>query len=328
NANYNSAPADAPNQGPAHVSKLIWKFVPNSAARLATLTTGTANAIYNPPRASFASVKKDYEVLDTITPGRPVALQYNTSRAPFNDQRVRQAFSYSIDRNAIVKSAFYGSVEPDGNGGLTSGTYDYDPSLRNAYPRDLTKAAELLDAAGWRRGPDGIRVKDGKPLRLTFTYGKGTIISDEGEVVLQNIQSQAKEAGFDVVLTPLNQTDFFSGDYNTKDSYDLTAGYWIGSTPAELYVNWRQDLPQSPNASNSTFYNNPELDHLILAANQSADPAQRTKLYQQAQQLISQQAVAVGLYPLDAVVAVNRTLTGVRLAGRLGSPDFTDARLQ
>lgn len=326
NDDYDSAPANALHQGPAYVDGIEWRIVPDPVARFGALTTGEADVVYDVPSTQWELAEREYEVQQYITPGRPVALGLNTVEGPFTDLRVRQAFAAATDREAAVESAFHGVVPFEPNGSLSQSTPGYEAGVADDHPYDPSAAAELLDEAGWTgTDDDGYRTKDGTTLEVRIVYGAGSIITPEGATVLQNLQEQAKEVGFKVTLVPATRDELFSGKFSGPESYDAKPGYWTSPTAGVLHITFRQHLPESPNFSNSSFYNDPELEALIVEANSTLDRAEQDALYGQAQQILSDQAVTIGLYTQTTSLAIDPTLKGVWLEDSQGEPVYHDA---
>lgn len=326
NPNYNSAPANAKHQGPAYVDKIIWKFLHEPTVRYGALTTGQADLIYDIPTVNWQDAKARFQVQQYITPGRPVTLSLNTTKAPFDDVRVRQAFAWATDRKAAVQSAFNGEIPYNGNGSLSQSTPGYDASLADAYTHQPEKANALLDAAGWTaRNGAGYRTKAGQELTVKIVYPAGTVFTSEGATLLQSLQQQVKQVGIHVVLVPATQSETFSGKYSTPTSYDAITWYWTSPTAGVLYIVWRQNLKDRPNGNNSSFYNNPELEATIAAANSTLDTAKQNALYAKAQKIISDQATAIGLYTQTTSLAIRPELKDVWLEASQGEPVFADA---
>jgi peptide/nickel transport system substrate-binding protein len=327
NAGYASAPANAKHQGPAYVDKLVWKFLPGPTVRYGSLTSGQSDVIYDVPTVDWADAKQRFDVQQYITPGRPVTLSLNTTAGRvFSDVKVRQALAWSLDREAAVDSAFAGVIPYNGNGALSQSTPDYDASLADAYTHDPAKANALLDQAGWTgRDDNGYRTKDGKTLTVKLVYPAGSVITPEGVTLLQTLQQQAKEVGFDLRLVPSSPSETFGGKYSTPDSYDIITWYWTSPTPGVLYIVWRQNLADRPNGNNSSFYNDPELEKTIAAANSTLDPAEQKALYAKAQRIIVDQAAAIGLYTQTTSLGVSDKLRDVWLEDSQGEPVFSDA---
>ncbi|MDT0165109.1 ABC transporter substrate-binding protein [Actinotalea sp. AC32] len=325
NPDYASAPANAKHQGPAYVDGIEWRIVPDPVARFGALTTGEVDVVYDVPATQWEIAEREFEVQQYITPGRPVALGLNTVAGPFADVRVRQAFAYGTDREAAVESAFHGVIPFEGNGSVSRSTPGYNADAADDYPYDPDKAVELLEDAGWTEGPDGYRTKDGVPLEVRVVYGAGSIITPEGATVLQNVQEQAKGVGFKVTLVPATRDELFSGKFSGPETYDAKPGYWTSPTSGILLITFRQHLEESPNFSNSSFYNDPELEALIVEANSTLDPAEQDRLYGEAQQIISDQAASVGLYTQTTSLAIDPSLKDVWLEASQGEPVYHDA---
>lgn len=327
NDNYTSWPANARHEGPAYVDKVIWKFLKDPVLRYGSLTSGSSDAIYNVPVLNWAEATTKFQTRQYITGGRPNTLSLNTSTPPFDDVRVRQALAWSANREDAVETAFLGVVPYNGNGALSQSTPNYDPDLADAYRYDPDRANQLLDEAGWTGRDDrGIRTKDGRPLHATLVYAADAIIGPEGSAVLQNIAYQAGQVGFDLQLEPATQSEYFGGRYAPADTYNAYAGYWTSPTPGLLYINWRERTTDKPNPHNTSFYRNPELQQVIERANATLDPAEQQRYYTEAQQIISDEAVSIGLYTQTTSMAIRPDLQDVWIEKSQGEPVFADAR--
>ncbi|WP_076477079.1 ABC transporter substrate-binding protein [Williamsia sterculiae] len=326
NPDYNSAPANAKHQGPAYVDKVIWKFLKDPVLRYGSLTSGSSDVIYNVPAINWADATRRFQTEQYITPGRPNAITLNVAHAPFDDERVRQALAYAADRRKSVQTAYLGVVPYNANGALSQTTPDYDPTAGD-YPHDPAKAAELLDSAGWgTRDSAGIRVRDGHRLTARVVYPADAIIGPEGAGILQDVAAQARQVGFDLQLVPATQSAYFGGNYSKADTYDAYVGYWTSPTPGLLYINWRQRLTPSPNPYNTAFYNDAHLQGVIEQANSAADPAEAASLYSDAQHIIGDKALAIGLYTQTTSLATRPGLHDVWIEKSQGEPVFADAR--
>lgn len=327
NDDYNSAPQNARHEGPAYVDEIVWRFVHDPVARFGALTTGEAHAIYDVPTPQWEIANEQYQVEKYVTPGRPMSLALNTVDGVFTDKLVRQAFAYATDRKTAVETAFNGVTPFEPNAVLSRTTPSYNDSVADLHPYDPEEAEKLLDAAGWvDRDADGFRVKDGERLYVKLTYGAGSHITPEGTAVLQNLQHNAQAVGFDLELVPATQDELFAGKYSTPDSYDAKPGYWTSPSPGVLLINYRQNLPpESPNTQSVDFYNDPEVEDLIRAANSTLERAKQDEYYGEAQRILNEEAVSVGLYNQLFTLAVDPNLKDVWLESAQGEPVFHDA---
>lgn len=328
NDDYTSPPANAGHTGPAYVEEVVWKFVADPTTRVAALKSGEVDAIYDVPAVQWASTEQAGFTLEKyVTGGRPQQLTFNTAEGPFTDERVRQAFAYSLDRKALVETIGRGVIPYEGNGGVSQSTPGWSEQAADRYSFDLDQAEALLDEAGWTgTDADGFRTKDGETLDIVLPYGAGSIINADGASILQGVQEQAKQAGFKVELIPVPQAELFSGAYGSQSERDIYPGYWTAVTSGILYINWRQSTPEWPNYNNDSFTNWPELEAIILEANSTADIDAQNALYAKAQEYIADHALAIGVYDRLSTLAISPELEGVKQEHSQGGPTFYDAQ--
>ncbi|WP_218614242.1 ABC transporter substrate-binding protein [Pseudonocardia sp. KRD291] len=323
---YDWAPADAEHTGPALVRRIDWQFITDPTARTAALRSGALDAMYDVQAFEWRNLAAEgFGLQRYVTGGRPQQISFNTERGPFTDQRVRQAFALSLDRRAAVEAVGKGVIPYDGNGPVSRSTPAYSEQAAARYGHDPAAAAALLDAAGWRPGPDGVRVKDGRPLEVVFPYAINRTINQDGAAIIQALQRQAESVGFRIRLVPYPPSAAAAGAYSGPGDYDLSIGYWTAANAGILHVNWRRDLPGSPNKANSAFYDDPALEDLILRANSEPDPARQAGLYRSAQRYIADRALSIGVYDRLSTLAVKPGLRGVRQEQSQGGPIFYDA---
>ncbi|UAJ79821.1 ABC transporter substrate-binding protein [Leifsonia sp. ZF2019] len=327
NKDYTSPPANAKHTGPAYVDEIDWKFVADPTTRVAALQGGQVDAIYDVPAVQWDTLKNaGYQLEKYVTAGRPQQISFNTQKGPFTDEKVRQAFAYSLDRSSIVDTIGRGVIPAEGNGGVSQATPGYSTKAADWYSQDTAKADQLLDAAGWTRsGSTGVREKDGAKLAVKLPYGAGSIINADGAAILQGVKEQAAKVGFDVELVPVPQSEFFSGKYSTPDSYDLSAGYWTAVTAGILYINWRPSTADDPNYANSAFYNDDTLAQYILDGNSASTVDAQNASYEKAQEYIAEHALSIGVYDRLSTLAVSTKLRDVWQEHAQGGPTFYDA---
>ena len=164
---YNWGPPAVGHTGPAYLDTITYKLVTEPSLRVAAVQSGQADVAYNASPQELKSLKEaGFTVATPRYLGFVNGWAINTKLEPYNDVKVRQALQAGIDRKEIIDTVY----TPDwklatsfiqGNvPGATdqSGLLAYNPG----------KAEKLLDEAGWKKGSNGIRSKDGKPLSLTL----------------------------------------------------------------------------------------------------------------------------------------------------------------
>jgi peptide/nickel transport system substrate-binding protein len=326
NPAYTSWPSTAKHQGPAIVDEVDWKFVPDGVTRYSSLTTGQSNVIYDVPTVNWKAAGASYDTIRYITPGKPVSAYLNTQKGVFTDKLVRQAFAYAADRKSAVGTSFHDVIPYEGNGYVSQATPDYNAETAKDYAFDAAKANQLLDQAGWTgRDKNGFRTKDGKQLFVKFPYPAGAVINADGATLLQVLQEQWKKVGFNVKLIPATQAEVFAGKYSGPDAYDASVFYWTSPSPSILWIVWRPSTKSNPNFNNQSFYNDEQLSGVIQAANTETDPAKQSQLYQQAQQILSDNAVTLPLYTQNSTYASTKKLKDFWLEKSQGEPVFSDA---
>lgn len=283
------------NGGPAHLKEIRWKFVPDGNARWVALEQGEADLIYDPPSSKWSEANGKYAVSRRIAPGRNLAISFNTEAGHFTDKRVRQAFAYASNRQAIVESLFRGSVPFEGNGALAQTTPNYI-DLNDRYPLDREKAVALLEEAGWTTvNSDGYREKDGKVLEVVFPYSV-TTLNPDGATALQALQAEVKKVGFKLDLVALTPTDVAAGRYTGKDEYNLHIGYWTWYAPTVLSINFRPAAEGKPNGHNRVRSTDQALQDAIIAAHEETDEAARQAKLAAIQNHISDETLAIGFF--------------------------------
>jgi peptide/nickel transport system substrate-binding protein len=324
NKNYNTAPPGSAHTGPAYLNKIIWKIVPDGTVRYAALTKQQADVIYYPPAQDWkALLASGQKILTHERPGSPEGITFNVTKAPLNDVSVRQAIIYASDEATNLKSAYFGTYPYVGSP-LVKGTPDYDASLQNAYPASVSKANSLLDAAGWTtRDAAGYRTKNGVELKVTVPYD-----SDSGQTaaedltLYQDIQASEKKAGINLVLQPIS-TAVLDNLYSSHNYQTLAGDYWITNTPDVLRTLFSTQALKFY-GTNGDEYSNPTLDKLLNDALSEQDATKRSALYQQAQKLVSDEALQLNLYPAEERLAYNANVHGITADYAVGLPDFHD----
>jgi peptide/nickel transport system substrate-binding protein len=324
NAHYNTAPPGSAHSGPAYLSKLIWKIVPDATVRYAALTKQQADVIYYPPSQDWkALLAGGQKILTHERPGSPNGITFNVTKAPLTDVRVRRAIIFAADEATNLTSAYFDTYPYVGSP-LVKGTPTYDAALQNAYPASVSKANTLLDAAGWtKRDAAGYREKDGTELKVTIPYDSDAGQTPAEDLTLyEDIQASEKKAGIDIVLQPIS-TAVLDNLYTSHQYQTLAGDYWITNTPDVLRTLFSTQALKYY-GTNGDNYSNPQLDTLLNEALSQQDDAKRTALYRQAQQIVSAAALQLNLYPAEERLAYNSYVHGITADYAVGLPDFHD----
>ena len=287
--------------GPAKLDEIVFRFIPEAQTRLATLESGETQFVDLVPFADIVRLRDSdaFAVTGFQLPGMPQMNYLNTSIAPTNELAVRQAINYAVDKQAIVDTVYFGMTEP-AYGPLSNVFPEYDPSLESMYPFDPEKAEQLLTDAGWvDANGDGVREKDGKPLQVVLVENKGW----NDWVYL--MQAYLQDVGFDAsVLTtqgPSNTAAIASGEYAAPAMGDVFA------TASLMTRDWeRAGYGTFPS---SHFWEGPELDDMLHAAEVETNPEERIAKYREIQQFIMKEALMVPIFELYFYAAHDNALT-------------------
>ena len=196
---------------------------------------------------------------------------------------VRQAISLCIDRDGVQKFIY-------GRTGIATANFLNNPqrfvSKNTKYEFNPDKAAQVLEAAGWKKGSDGIREKGGKKLKLVFQ----TSINGPRQKTQQIIKQAAQKAGIDIELKAVPASVYFSSDPANPDTYTklfVDMQMFTTTMPQpdpEVFMNQYLTNQFATKANkwlgrNSTRYSNPEYDKAYLAAQSEMDPVKRAALF-------------------------------------------------
>ncbi len=305
NPEYTQRPPYSDHQGPAYLDRIIWKIIPESGTRITTLQSGETQMIsfLSTPAAVLPrlAADKNLRVEKNPYPGAPRIWLLNVKTPPTNDLKVRQALNYGISRAAFVESIYKG-VGLEAHAPLTMHTLD-DPSLRAYYPYNPQKAAQLLDEAGWKTGPNNIRQKDGRPLSLlinSINYGAGNLPE------IELLQGQLLGLGIDARIKSQARPPWYEDNYHCATSGPvmfLRSTDWDG-----LYA-----LFSTSNVGgnfNWACFSNPEVDRLLAEGVAQFDPAKRRAIYLRIERILLDQAVTVPLVDELSVWVMRNTVKG------------------
>ena len=328
NDDYNSPPADATGSGLPYLDKIVWRFIPDSASRYAALQSGEVQVIDNAQPDTIASAESadSIEELNAPRPGASNRIELNSGKAPFDDERVREAFIRSVDVDAGIKSLFFGTAERSYS--PLSSVEPLGLSLPDLFTVDTDAAAALLDDAGWsERDADGYRVKDGQRLTLEFPVSTNQSIPAE-QSLFEQIQADAKKAGFEVNLRPLDLSSWYGA--LAENDYNLVSAPYTKVGPDVLRILYHSDsITPAPSGyfANLAQVSIPELDDLLTRASSTSDADERKALYEDAQRIILEGYYILPLYDQQNHFLYSSSVKGLRAMPTVSTPTFAEAWL-
>lgn len=322
---YNWAPDFIGHAGPAHIERIDIDVVPEAITRYTSLASGQYDLAFEAPLQNAAAIRNDPALVFDSRMRTGVGFRgvtFNTQAAPFDDLRVRKAFTQAVDREGVVHSVGFGELAPKGDY-MSANTPYYDPAFGRVLTYDVAQANRLLDEAGWTgRDAQGFRTKGGRRLAAQV------LIQDTNAAVptAVAIQSDVKKVGFDLQIQRL-PTAQLTERRNKGDYQALGAAVWHTNTPDGLYINFASpEITSSKRVGQNTArLKDRELDEVLTQARRSADPAQLKDLYSRAQKRLVELVPAVPLYENNSVVARRTRLHGLIFDTSHNTPIFTTA---
>ncbi len=234
--------------------------------------------------------------------GGVVFLYLNTQKVPFDNPDVRKAISMGINRAQIVKVAMYDYTHPSDVTGMSdSGNMWKDQKALDAgtwTKFDAAKANEMLDAAGLKKGPDGIRVlPDGKPMKYDLLVVTGW---SDWVTTVEIMSRNLKDVGIDAPVKTMEFSAWF--DAVKKGNFDLSIGW---STNVPMPFNVYRELMSTETVKaigeeagvNWHRYGNADADKLLNELAAATDPAKQKEIVNQLQMVFVENAPAIPLFP-------------------------------
>lgn len=293
------------DQPKPYLDRIIFRILPDSAARATAIETGEAH-IVNGISIAYDDIDRlgklpDIEVLKrsrSYTSGI-TGFEFNLDKPYFQDVRVRRAFAHAIDRDFIAGKIWYGYAHA-ATGPIPEALTSFYSGDVPLYPYDLKKAAALLDEAGLKPDANGVR--------LSITHDPvpvGEAFSRTGEYVRDTLG----KIGVKVLVRNQDFGAFLRRVYTDRDFDTIHFPANASPDPAigtqRLY--WSKNFQPGVAFSNGSHYASPEADHLLEAAQIELDPAKRRDFYVKFQQLAQTDLPRIPLVaPLDVTISQKR----------------------
>jgi peptide/nickel transport system substrate-binding protein len=232
----------------------------------------------------------------------------------FGDRRVRQAFAYAIDKEALVKEVTAGNGTPIWGDVLPTG-WAYDGGAVVRYKQDLGRSRALLAEAGWAPGPDGILVKAGRRFSADLLVRRD---ADTRNSAAAAIAQKVRAIGMELKVAPIDFATFF--DPLKQATFEVAVtGFATGPDPDNYYLFHSNNLrpEKNPIGVNWSGYANPELDRLIALERSTllADPAAtrraRRKIFGQIEKILGEDVVTYFLWSDNTVQGFDARVGGV-----------------
>lgn len=277
--------------GRPKLNEVIYKILPDENTAETQLQTheldmlAIGSGLKWPQYAALAADPKNGLVAVRVDSYLWSHIDFNLKQPIVSDVQVRRAIAFATDKNEIISKVLHGSA-------IAADT-DQQPRLSWAhtndivhYPYDPAKAKQLLDADGWKVGPDGVRVKDGQ--RLEFTLSTQTE-STYGKALQTVLQKQWRDVGIQADIKNYPTSEFFDNSTNgilQGGHYDVAGFAWIGAADPDDSAIYSGDN-MAPHGQNAMYWNNRVATDAMNDALKTIDQARRKKDYVIVQQQLA-----------------------------------------
>jgi peptide/nickel transport system substrate-binding protein len=299
---YGGAP-DLEPVGPACVERAIFRVIPEASTRVAALLAGEVDIIQSVPSELIDTLSQTPGIQVKTAPGtQPQWLQLNVTNPLFEDVRARQAMNYAVDKDLIIEAVYGGRAVP--LPGPLSPFNNFVNKDLQPYAYDPEKALELLNEVGWAdTDADGILDKNGQPFAFTIDT------LEDWRPLAEAVATMYREIGIDATVRfweySVVKDQLLACERQAfLDDWGDSAFDPVGHFEAK----WHTYVEGQPyGRGNFMCYSNARVDELIKAGETEADPVERQKIYDEAQQIVYDEAPAVFLIlPEEAEAASGR----------------------
>ncbi|MDQ2865685.1 MAG: peptide ABC transporter substrate-binding protein [Candidatus Eremiobacteraeota bacterium] len=301
--------------GKPKLNEVIYRVMPDENTMETQLQTheidmvARGSAINSQRYQSLANDHNNGLILDALPSFIYSHIDFNLRHPIVNDLAVRRALAYATNRPEILNKVLHGF-------GTLADT-DQSPVLSWAYTNDIVKypydparGRALLDADGWKTGPDGVRAKNGQ--RLEFNLSTQTE-STYGHAVQTVLQHEWRDVGVavDVKNAPTNQ--FFDNNPATGvlqgGHYDAAIFSWVAAAdPDDSPLYTTKNF--APQGQNNLFWSNPKVDAAAAAALGTLDRNKRKAYYKIVQQQMALDVPTIIMYFWKDIYLYNNDLKG------------------
>ncbi len=210
-------------------------------------------------------------------------LGFNVDKPPFDDVKVRQAFNLAVNKARMVDVIFQGTT-PVANGIVPPNMPGYQNPDLSDYEFDPERALELIAESSY---------EDVSELPEITLHVSGTG-GEVGPVVESMLQSWEENLGVEINVEQVPWSEFLADLNNPDNPYQMYQLGWIADYPDPQ--NFLEILFHSDSTQNHGHYSNPEVDALLDQARGTLDTEERQALYQQAEQMILDDAAWIPIY--------------------------------
>ena len=314
------------DQPKPYLDRIIFRVLPDAAERANALETGEVQLVMNSgvPLSEVARLQSSSEVqVDRTGYGYTAAItsfEFNLDRPAFKDVRVRRAFAHAIDRDFILKNAFYG-FGTVATGPVPQSLTQFYTADVPLYPFDPAKATALLDAAGLKPDAQGVR--------LTANFDPAPV-GEQYQRAAESVRAMLAKVGVKLQLRTQDFAGFVHRVYTERDFDTILYSANAAPDPAisSQRFYWSKDFQPGVAFSNGSHYSNPEVDRVLEDAQAEVDPVTRRALYARFQRLVQTDLPTIPLIAPAGVTIASRQVHDYSVGADGPYGNFADAFLR
>ncbi|GIG19976.1 ABC transporter substrate-binding protein [Cellulomonas chitinilytica] len=314
---YDWAPPALKHKGEAYLDKIVFSSVPEASVRTGSLESGEVDATLDVQTTDEAPLRdKGFVVESGRVRGADIRFDFNVGLFPTDDLAVRQAIQLGWNRDTVAKNVLTDSYEISTSvvARAVDGWVDYSGTLLH---QDTKKAEKLLDDAGWVPGPDGIRVKDGKPLVVKLSGISNLVVN---KPAYESIQQDLRKLGIDLQLTVVPIADYTANNAKAKTDFNITAANRSRADISVLNIAYNPTLGNA-NYVPDGFEGRQEIVDTLSALETTLDPDERHAAAKKAQDLILEKyALTNPVYTPAQVIAHSPKVHGILFDAQARNP--------
>ncbi len=284
-------------------SGVVVAFVPDDNVRAQRMRAGEFDAAELAPRLAAGFEKASGYRVHRVPTADYRGVMLPMGNPVTGDLAVRRALNAAVDRQAMVTGVLGGAGEP-AFGPVPPSSEFAEPAVTGRPTADLAAATAVLDAAGWKPGPDGVRVRDGRPAAFTLMYPAADSLRKELALA---VTADAKKVG--IRITPEGLT----WDAITPRMKDAAVVMGYGTPYDPDFVSFK--LFSSAFAGQGFFnpgsYRSEVTDRALQQGRDNADPAARRTAYATFQKQLAADVPWVFLTYLQHTYVVRDTVAGL-----------------
>ncbi len=312
-----------------YLDKIVFRSVPSREAAVAQLKAGEVDGMWNLLEAQTPDLEKDANIRIIATPGPSVErleLNHVKNADPadpsvphpvLGELAMRRALNLATPKQQMIDKLLFGKAKV-GTSPVSQGWASPKGLSQESY--DPKQAGAVLDQAGWVKGADGIRAKNGVRAAITITTTTGDKVREQVEQILID---EWKQIGVELSIKNQPSAVLLSGSWSAGDprkrgSFDIVM---YASSPAidpHSVISQRYTSANIPTAANGgngqnyTRFKNAEADAAIAEAGASVDQAKRAELYAKALKLLNDDVAIIWLYDRQNIDALRANVSGAQ----------------